>query len=628
MSSGYSARLPDYEFYKSEIKCLYGCPVYTDAKGYVVAVSKGKYKEGYAIAREPNPFASICGMVCAAPCESACRKGDVDRKPIMIRAMKGFLTEKYGVESENREVLNNILKGQNEYGLKGEFDLRTLKEFAGTKGVLDSKIKRTGKRIAIIGSGCAGMTAAHDLTILGYQVVVFEAESIPGGMLTQGVPIFRLSRNMTEAEIDSILEMGVELRLNTRIGKDLTIDELFEDGFGSVLLATGLQVGRKLDIPGADLEGILIGISFLRENNIRGEINIGKKVIVIGGGDVAMDCARVSLRGGADSVKIVCLEDWDGMRAAEFERYEAIDEGIEIINNYGPQKFLAKKDQLTGIEIKKVVSLFGKDGRFNPTFESGSERILEADSVILAIGQVADLGFIKGDDTIKITPSKTIAVEPERLATSRKGVFACGDIATGPKLFIDAVKQGHIAARSIHEFLSGEKFAVRKKGEMEEIPSFYTVDRSPYKFKRPDTIDPKHRSTTSHVVESGYSDDEAVIQGKRCLVCSINVIMRGNRCIACNGCVDACPENCLKLINLDDLDTDERLAQVIGSLFEIPLENIVLGSHYPHNLEKGMAMLFDPTKCIRCGLCLHYCPTFAITMEKYSYNESLEIEQN
>jgi len=629
----------DYEHFQETVECQYACPVHTDARGYIVAIGEGRYEDAYRIAREPNPFASICGRVCGAPCEAACRRGKMD-KPVAIRALKRFVCEQFGVESPDKrnKVLEDVLKGTYEADSRHEYDISNIKRLMGTTGVLDRETKNTGPKVAIIGSGCAGMTAAHDLNLFGYQVTVFEKcpRVGAGGMLSQGVPVFRLDRRVVYAEVDAIADMGVEVRYGVDIGNDLTIQDLREEGYKAIVLAVGLQNARRLPIPGHDGPGLIEGIDYLRRSNFGEKIPHKGGVIVIGGGDVAMDCCRTAMRQGATKVQVVCLEPEDGMRGSEYERIEARYEGAEIHNNLGPQRFVRDDEgNLIGVEFKKVASIFDEQGRFAPNFVEGTDAVWETDEVILAIGQQANMDFLNGEeDRVALAAPGVVKSDPRTFRTTAPDVYITGDVATGPKLFIDAVSHGHKVARSIHEQLSGKKIEIKPLGVMRPMTQYETVQRYTSFSRVPEPHLPLPRRQdgqghfTNELVDFAYPEDEAITQAHRCLRCNINVVMDGELCIACSGCVDICPEKVLKLVPADEVEDSELYARGAEPIFGVAPAQFVQGpgpdaGHTDLANDKGGVMLFDSYLCIRCGLCAMRCPTRCITMEKFQFDEEL-----
>jgi formate dehydrogenase (NADP+) beta subunit len=565
----------------ANVPCTQACPVLTNAGRYVSAIADGDFDLAYLIARMPNPFPSICGRVCAAPCESACRRGYFDA-PIAIRALKRFACEHAGVESGRAERL--------------------------WREALETMPKRE-ERVAIVGAGPAGLACAHDLACYGYQPVVFDAADRPGGMMVLGIPPYRLRREILQAEVRAIVGLGVELRLEQRLGADFSVSSLFDQGFSSVFLATGAMRSRDLQIPGADLDGVLKAVDFLVNANTGYRVELGDRVVVVGGGNVALDVARTALREqaptetaafdvarvavrmGARDVAVVALEARDEMPAHAFEIEEAEVEGITIRHRLGPHRVLGT-DRVEGLETLDVSSVFDPDGRFNPRFVEGTERTIECDSLILAIGQAPDLSWLDPADGIETSPRGTIAVDRDSLATSAAHVFAGGDVAFGPRNLIDAIGDGRRAAASIHAALGGEDVvaprAVRKMLPLtvlqRPVLEYDAVPRVPV----PSV--PSERRIGVPEVELGYTPEQAQAEASRCLQCFMNIELDTTACILCGGCVDVCPENVIRIVDLERIDGLDDAEGVRAS-----------------------ALILQEDFCIRCGLCVERCPTHALS---------------
>jgi NADPH-dependent glutamate synthase beta subunit-like oxidoreductase len=631
-------RLPDLEHWKAQVKCQIGCPVRTDAGRYVQLIADGRDEEAFLVARAPNPFASVCGRVCAAPCEDACRRRNID-EPISIRALKRFVTERFGVESVRPDTQDR-LRGD----LIGEGN-----RYAGHLPLTPSAAGRKDGRpkVAVIGAGPAGLSAAHDLSLLGYDVTVFESATEPGGMMRFGIPEYRLPRTLIRAEIDKIAALGVRIELGRPLTPSFGLAELKRQGFASVFLSVGVSRGRDLQVPGVELDGVVKAVDYLLNVNRGYRVSLGPRVVVIGGGFVAFDAARTALRlgregqteeleelaaeadarvkeafdsaraairGGATEVTIVSLERFDEMPVLqttqgheEFE--EAKKEGVSFLPRRGPKRFVGD-GRLEGLELRRVVSAFDASGRFNPSYDEEDVVALEADSCILAIGQKADLSFLRPEDGVELTPGGGVKVDPETLATSAAGVFAGGDVAFGPRNLIEAVANGKRAARSIHEHLAGERAGLEVQLEVEKIPTnryrmlagFEILDR-----ETAPTLDIGRRTGIAEV-ETGYDPAAAFRQAARCLVCHVQTIYDPEKCVLCSRCVDVCPEYCLAIVPFEELDLPEaEMAE---------LRSRARGDGLPLS-----AMVKDDDRCIRCGLCAVRCPTDAMTMERFQIAE-------
>lgn len=636
--------IPDVEFWKNMIPCQAACPVKTDAGRYVQLIAQGEYKEAYLVARSPNPLASICGRVCAAPCEDACRRGRIDA-PVSIRALKRFVTEKYGVESMEPSTQDALFEGSTEAGNKVRWHLPILEN--------SKRIQKRDEKVAVIGAGPAGVSCAHDLALMGYQVTIFEASAIPGGMMYHGIPEFRLPRQIIEKEIAKVKSLGAEVKYNTPLSADFGLSELRAQGFKAVFISVGVQKGRDLNIEGIELDGVVKAVDYLLNINNGYRVDLGKKVLVIGGGFVAFDAARMALRRGIDEaengnvegsemaggeiksamdaarsairsgstdVRMISLEALSELPVVRTsqgleEFHEAHKEGVTFHPSRSARRFIGENGRLTKVELRGVSRVFDENGRFNPEFDDTVSETLEADSVVLAIGQQADLSFLKPEDNVELTPAGIIKVDPKTLATSAPGLFAGGDVAFGPRNLIEAVANGKQAALSVDDYLRGPGSTTHFKLRVEKIPTYsYRMADDYEKCEReaPPTVSLDRRTGISEV-ESGYDDEEARQQAERCLACHIQTIYDPQKCVLCNRCVDVCPESCLKLVSLDTLDLPEgtkELAIAAGGF----TEETTLS-----------AMLKDDDKCIRCGLCAIRCPTDAMTMEVFYYEETERI---
>lgn len=592
----YDVVIPDLDYYLRQIDCRDGCPVNTDPRGYMLALHAGDFLEGYKIARGPNPFASICGMICGAPCELTCRRDRVD-KTLTIRAQKRYLTEWYGMGKEAH--------------------VRSL-EMSYARG--STNPQPNGLKIACVGAGVASLTAAHDLLRLGYAVDIYEMMRKPGGMLTYGVPSYRLKNEIAYNEIYAIEYLGAKVHYNVKIGRDITMTEL-QSQYDAVFLGIGLWKSRDLPIPGADAPDIIRGIEYLRLRCMDEEWKIGEHVVVVGGGNVAFDVARTSVRNGAKTVTMVCLETRDEQTADEFEIEDGLEEGITIINRVAPVSIERDANgKVVGLKVQQIYSLFDVTGRFAPKPIPDAFYVIPCDTIALAIGQGMDMSVFNGWDKKDqlIVDRGIIKTERGTCRTTVKKLYAGGDAAFGPALFITAIKHGQEAARAIDEDLRGAKPYREYTGEFTEISPMRDKTYLRTKWALPSMQPPDVRIKNNNLVENNYTDEEAHQQANRCLQCHISPVFDGNLCIKCNGCVDVCPCNCLKLVPVSKLNLDlgdGNLRRAVDNFYGV--------DSYSMSEEEiarmGSAMLKDEDLCIRCGLCAEKCPTQAVTMDVMNY---------
>ena len=611
------------DYWIKMVKCQHACPVHTNACGYVTSIAEGRYEDAYRIARATNPFASICGRVCGAPCEVNCRRGDVDES-VSIRALKRFVTDKFGPEAGDPKVHH------------AGCDQRMLPQNRGDY-----------EKVAVVGGGVSGLTVAHDLVQIGYKVTVFELNPEPGGMLTVGVPVFRLPRELVRAEINAILALGVELKCNMRLGRDFSIAELRSQGYKAIFLGIGLPKGRKLNLPGGDREMVYDGMDFLRAFNEGKPLVLGRRVVVIGGGNVAYDVARSAVRPEMSSmsetlsemgrgeqvaydvarsalrmssdkeVHVVCLEKREEMPADEVEIVEGEEEGLKLHSSRGPKEILGQNGTVTGLRTVRCTNVFDQSRRFNPSFDENDVEDFPADTVIFAIGQSSDLSFLKPEDGVE-SERGLIKVNRETYQTTAPDVFACGDIAHGPRLFIDAIASAQVAARSMHDYLRGTRTEIAVRSQW--MPAVYTMaegwERTPR--SNPPVIDAVQRASSLEIIEESYGAEEAHRQAARCLRCNINTVFDTSICIACTGCVDVCPMNIIKLVGLSELCKEERWLDMVAKTLEVSRDDLRKMDRMELD-SMGGVMLKDEATCIRCAMCASRCPTHAIAMKKFEF---------
>jgi NADPH-dependent glutamate synthase beta subunit-like oxidoreductase len=574
----------DLAYFDQNIPCLAACPVHTNAGMYVAAIADGDDEQAYLTARLPNPFASVCGRVCAAPCETACRRGQID-EPIAIRALKRYVTEQFGPEADGGELWRQV-------AAPPAFELP--------------------QSVGIVGGGPAGLACAHDLRRWGYKVSLYEATEKLGGAMWLGIPEYRLDRDVLARDVGAIVDLGVDVHYETKLGEDITLDEL-RDRHDAVFLGIGATLGRGLDIEGADADGVFKAVEFLINMNRGFEVEVGERVVVVGGGDVAMDAARTALRAadydekrdperstmteaidvarsaaraGAREITVVSLESRDEMPAHDFEIEEAEHEGISFVPRRGPARITVDDDGVTGLETVGVSRVFDEDHRFSPIFDDDDRQTLPADTVILAIGQAIDLDAL-GESGPEISPRRSILVEDATGTTSLADVWAGGDAAKGPRSLIDAVADGRKAAASIHTSFGGE-LESEQAGRMVRLEQFHRLEDHYDRVTRVDvpTLATGRRMGLAEV-ETGFTPEQARCEANRCLRCFANIMLDIDRCVLCALCADVCPLDLIALVPSEEVDASHG---------------------------GGTALLLDETACIRCGLCIERCPPDALSM--------------
>jgi len=532
--------------------CRLTCPAGVNVQGYVALIGRGKFREAVDLIRERHPLPGVCGRICHHPCEFKCNRREID-EGVAVNALKRFAadwvkkqkeTEKGESEKRSTPFPPSPRNGERESRRNGEdffagSPVLRLSDSGGGRGraVPGSLVPRlpgsggAQGKVAVVGSGPAGLTCASDLARMGYAVTIFEAAPVPGGMLRMGIPAYRLPKEVLQAEIDDLLAEGIDLKLNTPIGPDLTLDHL-RLGYRAIFLAVGAQKSRMLSLPGANLDGVLPGLDFLRDVNLGRPVKVGRRTVVIGGGNVAVDVAQTALRLGAEEVHLVCLESRGEMPAHAWEVEDALEEKIVLHCSRGPKRFVGEEGRVTGLETLDCASVFDADGRFNPKLVEGTESVLPADTVIVAIGQASDFSFLGKDEPLKVTRRGTLEVDDLTLETSAPGVFAGGDAVKGPASAVDAVAQGHEAAVSIHRYLSGLNLKLgreRREQQAAGVPS-WDFDRSPRQVMPRRSAE--ERAGGFAEIELGFTEEQAVAEARRCLSCGL--------CSECLQCVKAC----------------------------------------------------------------------------------------
>lgn len=528
--------------------CVGTCPANVDARGQNYLIADGKVAEAYELVRERNIMPGVLGRICHHPCEGACTRARYDQ-PIAIRPLHRFAQESYAAVRAERVTLLPVTQN---------------------------------KTVAIIGSGPSGLAAALDLMRLGYAVTVFEKYDKPGGALYSGVPAYRLPREVLHSEIDDLVTMGMRLECGVEVGRDITLGELRRD-FDAVLIAAGLQTSRILPIPGSDADGVRGALDFLRAANWEGEADVrAKRVLVIGGGNVAVDVARCALRVGALEVRMASLESMEEVPAHPWEVEEALDEGVIATCSVGPESIEVVDGRVAGMHVRECLSVFDETGRFAPQMGENTH-LLECDVIVFAIGQASVLESVVEGTDVTLNERGNLLVDGTLFTTTSPGVFACGEVVTGPGSAIGSIATGHEAAASIHRFLQGEDIAAdrtpRPVPVFEKYAPASVVGVEHERLRAPMAMAaPYERVTDFRPVESGMAAGDSLHEAARCLRCASEV------CVGCTFCARTCPDYA---ITVERVDTPGARCVTSYDL--------------------------DLTKCCFCGLCAEQCPTNALT---------------
>jgi NADPH-dependent glutamate synthase beta subunit-like oxidoreductase/Fe-S-cluster-containing hydrogenase component 2 len=520
---------PDYRINRKVVvdtgtsPCKAECPAHIGIQGYIKLAAQGKYKDALELIKHENPFPAVCGRICPRACESACTRGDVD-DPIAIDEIKKFIAQQ-DLKAEHRFVPQ----------LRHQY----------------------GKKIAVVGAGPAGLSCAYYLAIDGYKVTVFEKQKALGGMLTLGIPSFRLEKDVVNAEIEILKDLGVEFKTGVDVGKDVSLKDLRGQGFKAFYLAIGAQAGRKLAIEGEDAKGVITGVDFLRNVNLGEGIKLKGIVVVIGGGNVAIDVARAATRVGAEKVDMYCLESRKEMPALDEEIEEATDEGITINNSWGPKRILTENGRVTGVELKKCVSVFDENKRFNPKYDENDTKIVKADYVLTSVGQGIDWGNLIAGSKIELNPNKTIKADPNTYQTGEPDIFAGGDALTGPKFAIDAIAVGKEGAISIHRFVQpGQSLTMGRTKRAYRAFDKENLDLEGYdRLPRQRACDEDGNTCkdTFKDLRGTFTEEQVKRETERCLSCGA-VVVDEDLCVGCGMCTTKCKFDAIKLVKKYDAE--------------------------------------------------------------------------
>lgn len=534
--------------------CRAACPAGTDARGYLEAIAYGRWAEAFRIAREPNPMVATCSFICHHPCEQECRRREVD-EPLSIRGLKRWAVERG----------------------RPSIELRAAELAARVPGP-------SGKKVTIVGSGPAGLAAAEALALAGHAVTILERRPTPGGQLANTIPLYRLPREALAADVAEVAALGVRIETGVEVGTDVAFAALTREA-DAVVVAIGLSASRSLPIEGMEHESVLLALEFLescaREADAPGGPSVkphveGKRVIVIGGGNVAVDVARTAVRLGAASVRMVCLESEAEMPAWDWEIVEAVEEGVLITCSKGPKRVIIEGGVCAGLETKAVECVFDEQGRFAPRFFEDRIEPIEGDTVVVTIGQMADYRAVEGE--LAIDAKGRLVFDPARMATSVRNVFACGEVVTGPGAAIEAVASGKRAARAVDGYLASgriEALPPEPRAVIDPLPD-ETATLVPRRGRAPmPQVEPSVRRSTFEAFELGFAEEAALAEARRCLLCGAGAVVLQDKCATCVTCERVCP-------------------------FGVPSI-------------KGVGWA-PAVACQACGVCAIECPAAAITM--------------
>ena len=587
---------PDY--YHKVVDCQWGCPAHTDVPGYIRHIAQGEYTEAYLLNRESNVFPGILGRVCDRPCEPVCRRARVDEEPVAICRLKRVAGD-----------------------LKGDF-----------KSHLPAvPTQKNGKKVAIVGAGCASLTVANDLLPLGYEMDVFESLPEMGGLIRSNIPKFRLPPEVIDEEFDVIVEQGINLHLNHPIE---SMTSLLEEEYDAVLVGTGAPKGRELDLPGRyDTDQIHVGIAWLESVAFDHIDEVGEKVLIIGGGNTAMDCCRTSLRLGGKDVKVIYRGERHTMKSSDWELEPALEENVDLVLRHSPEEYIVKDGKLVGMRFSEMEYSLDEDGKRQS--KKIGEVTIPCDTVILAIGQENSFPWIERDLGIEFDQWEVPVVDSTTYESTRKGIFFAGDAAFGPKNIIEAVEQGHQAAISVHKYCNNESLTERLPQGMNLVTSKMGIHEWSYsndydyddRYEVP-TVPMDNRFKDINIeVELGFEPGQFKKEVERCLNCDIQTDFEAGLCIECDACIDICPVNCLII-------TENGEESEIRAKIKTPADNLDQALYVSEDLpQTGRVMVKDEDVCIHCGLCAERCPTAAWDMKKftlqvpYASDEAIDVSQ-
>jgi NADPH-dependent glutamate synthase beta subunit-like oxidoreductase/ferredoxin len=578
----------DPEYFHKVVDCQYACPAHTPVPEYIRLIAAQRYTDAYMINWESNVFPGVLGRTCDRPCEPACRRGRIEDEPVAICRLKRVAADN---KSNIAELLPKIPKEKN------------------------------GKKVALLGGGPASLTVARDLMPLGYSIDLYDDQPAGGGFMRSQIPAFRLPEEVLNEEVNMILDMGVLTQFNTYVD---SLKSILDKDYDAVFVGTGAPRGRDLDLPGREAAGanIHIGIDWLSSVAFGHVSSVGKRVVVMGGGNTAMDCCRTARRLGGEDVKVVVRSPFADMKASPWEKEDAMHEGIPILDNHVPQEFLVEDGKLVGVKFEKVEAQYDDKGKRSLVPTGEDPIIIECDDVLMAIGQENAFPWIERDVGVEFGKWDMPVVNEVTFQSSNPKVFFGGDAAFGPENVITAVAHGHQAAISIDLFCRGESVDTRPAPGVTLVSQKMGIHEWSYdnaveddkRYIVPQAELKRTLSDRKLEVELGFDAATALREAQRCLNCDVQTVFAEDRCIECDACIDICPTDCLTF------EVNDGEEEQIRQKLKMPASNLAQDIYVSEALPTGRAMIKDEDVCLHCGLCAERCPTAAWDMQKFYYS--------
>jgi formate dehydrogenase (NADP+) beta subunit len=578
----------DPEYFHKVVDCQYACPAHTPVPEYIRLIAAQRYTDAYMINWESNVFPGVLGRTCDRPCEPACRRGRIEDEPVAICRLKRVAADN---KSNIAELLPKIPKEKN------------------------------GKKVALLGGGPASLTVARDLMPLGYSIDLYDDQPAGGGFMRSQIPAFRLPEEVLNEEVNMILDMGVLTQFNTYVD---SLKSILDKDYDAVFVGTGAPRGRDLDLPGREAAGanIHIGIDWLSSVAFGHVSSVGKRVVVMGGGNTAMDCCRTARRLGGEDVKVVVRSPFADMKASPWEKEDAMHEGIPILDNHVPQEFLVEDGKLVGVKFEKVEAQYDDKGKRSLVPTGEDPVIIECDDVLMAIGQENAFPWIERDVGVEFGKWDMPVVNEVTFQSSNPKVFFGGDAAFGPENVITAVAHGHQAAISIDLFCRGESVDTRPAPGVTLVSQKMGIHEWSYdnaveddkRYIVPQAELKRTLSDRKLEVELGFDAATALREAQRCLNCDVQTVFAEDRCIECDACIDICPTDCLTF------EVNDGEEEQIRQKLKMPASNLAQDIYVSEALPTGRAMIKDEDVCLHCGLCAERCPTAAWDMQKFYYS--------